>query len=302
MMTESPHGGKHWVRAAATAGGLAVAACAHDATLAPRDVSAPAAGTALARAPYGPPPLVPAPFFGDFSSATGSVWRADQAPAVSWYDLKGSNMHKDFGTFDDSEAYDWNLKNDLDQNLPVVSPFSGTVIRYGTTFPGTASGGTYGAVLVKFGATAMGCMHLTRITVTEGATVTAGQVLGAVSDVGAGAKHLHCAFYDVVQQANRTTKLVSHKVTIVPRNFSLALPSRVVVGGTPVAITARVPFFDGRYTINDPYFANSTYWTSDNKAVAVVSGDGVVRRVKSGATVVRLRFAGKEFVVPVTVQ
>ena len=252
------------------------------------------------------PTSITAPFYG----AIGG-----NGDSVKWYDLTGSTAHKDYGTFDDTNAYDFNLESNREQNLPAVAAAAGTVTtlakainRPASDFPGTLSGGTYGQVLIDHGDWCEGIMHVKDIKVKDGDVVSAGQLLGSISGTGGVPIHLHFAKYKKVEvgtkpgTTEKTYKLVSERVSIGNRDFSLPLPTSVrVKKGLSTQLSATVPFYGGQYKIQDNFYYNNTYWQSANTAVATVSGSGLVRGVKAGSTTVKVKFSGKEFSVGVTV-
>lgn len=150
------------------------------------------------------------PFYGNCTSSSD---------AVKWYNTTGSSAHKAYATFDDSNAYDINLAGDRDQELPVLSPFAGTVTKLGTTFPCTTDGGSLGAVLINIGnGNYVGYMHLKSITVKNGDAVIAGQQIGKIGNVGATNNHLHFAYY-----TREGIVLKSKTVSFTERAFTMPL-------------------------------------------------------------------------------
>ena len=251
----------------------------------------------------------PAPFFGEYGSA-GDAFR--------WYDEAGSKAHKDYGTFDDTKAYDFNLQSNREQNLPAVAVAAGTVTtltkainRPASDYPGTLSGGTWGAVLIDHNGWFTGYMHLKDIKVKDGDTVSSGQLIGSISVTGGVPYHLHFAKYKRIDfgtkpgpkpgQTEKTYKLVSERVTIQNRDFTLQLKSIRIKKGASHQVSATVPFFGGKYKIEDQFYFNNTYWKSSNTALATVSGSGAVRGVKAGNTSITVKFSGKEFSIGVSV-
>lgn len=252
------------------------------------------------------PTTITAPFYGAYGG---------YGDAIKWYDVTGSTAHKDYGTFDDTNAYDFNLQSDREQNLPALAVAAGTVTtlakainRSTTDFPGTLSGGTYGQLLIDHNGWYSGMMHLTNIKVKDGDTVSSGQLVGTISTRGGVPFHLHFSKYRKVDfstkpgTTEKTYKLVSERVTIGNRDFTLPLPTSVQVKkGATFQISATVPFFAGQYKIQDNYYYNNTYWESADGTVATVNGSGLIRGVKLGTTTIKVKFSGKQFSVPVTV-
>ena len=237
-------------------------------------------------------PSVTVPFNGNYSSSSD---------AINFYNVTGSTAHKVYATFDDANAYDINLAGDRDQALPVLSPFAGTVTTLGTTFPGTSSGGTYGAVLINIGnGNYVGYMHLKSITVKSGDAVTAGQQIGKIGNVGVDNNHLHFAYY-----TKEGTVLKSKTVSFTDRAFTMPLSwkeTKVILKvNVSNQITGTVPFGD-KGNIESTTYYNNTNWLSDDSKTAKVDGNGKVTGVKVGTTIIRLKFSGQEFPFPVTVK
>lgn len=241
------------------------------------------------------------PLYGNYTASSD---------AVKWYSTTGSAKHKAYSTFDDSNAYDINLKSDRDQKLPVLSPFAGTVTKLGTTFPGTIDGGTYGAVLIDIGGgNYVGFMHLTGIKVKDGDKITAGQWIGNIGAKGATNNHLHFAYYTKEYAIDPKTKKVtsslkSKSISFSDRPFTMRLawkdPKIVLKPNISSQITASVPFGDKGNIESSTYYSN-TFWSSDDVKIAKVDGNGKVTGVKVGKTTIRLKFSGQEFTFPVTV-
>ena len=237
-------------------------------------------------------PSVTVPFNGTYTSSSD---------AIKFYNVTGSTAHKAYATFDDANAYDINLAGDRDQALPVLSPFAGTVTTLGTTFPGTSSGGTYGAVLINIGnGNYVGYMHLKSITVKSGDAVTAEQQIGKIGNVGVDNNHLHFAYY-----TKEGTVLKSKTVSFTDRAFTMPLSwkeTKVILKvNVSNQITGTVPFGD-KGNIESTTYYNNTNWLSDDSKTAKVDGNGKVTGVKIGTTIIRLKFSGQEFTFPVTVK
>lgn len=263
------------------------------------------------------PPTIYAPFYGDYGKSTNG----DQ-----WYGVTNSPAHKDYLTFDDTNAIDFNVggpDKNLDRNLPVIAPCNGKVVKWGTTFPGTSTGGSYGAVMIAVkDPYYYGIMHMKDINVKEGDTVSQGQTIGTVSNKSPNGitEHIHFAFYKKINIGTDTKpkyKLISQPLSFEGCNnfdltFNYNAPSKkstyyeIKVGKT-MQVSASVPFFSSKYKIEDIYYVNSTWWTSENKEIATVTpGDqknksGLIKGIKEGKTRVKLLFSGKVFYLPVTI-
>lgn len=237
-------------------------------------------------------PQVTVPVWGDYTASSDPI---------KYFNVTGSPLHKAYPTFVDSFAYDLNLQSNREQSLPVLSPFSGTVTTLGTTFPGTISGGTYGAVLIDCGSGIyVGFMHMNNIKVKNGDKVTAGQQIGSISSVGAsGVIHLHFAYYI----KDKSGILRSKTVTFIDRPFNIQLKWKAITvlkANISNQIIGIIPFTNE--SIESATYYNNTFWSSDNISIAKVDGNGKVTGVKVGSTSVRVKFSGKEFSIPVVVK
>jgi murein DD-endopeptidase MepM/ murein hydrolase activator NlpD len=169
-----------------------------------------------------PPSRIPAPFYGRYSGESRKF-----AATSSWFDVPGSPLHRAFATFDDTNAYDLNLADNLDRGIPVLAPAAGKVIPWGRSFPGTVGGGPLGAVMIDHGNWASGMMHMRDVRVKTGDTILGGQVIGFVSSAGALTAHLHFAAYAKEQESGRVIRLLSRRVGFTQRGFLSSEPPSV---------------------------------------------------------------------------
>lgn len=118
---------------------------------------------------------------------------------TGWYHYPGSTYHypsNGWGRADDTYALDLNLPNNNDNGKYVKAIANGVVKQKGSSgwilieHTGTISwkGRTYS----KWWS---GYLHMSNISVNVGQSVTKGQQIGKVSNVGTGSAHLHFAVY-----------------------------------------------------------------------------------------------------------
>lgn len=248
------------------------------------------------------PQRIPLPVFGMFREGATS-------DPEQWYNVCGdcTEGHKEYplAREDETHAVDLNLSNNRDIGLPALAVESGTVVSWYGLFPGTYDGGSFGAVLVRHDSGWYSAyLHLKDITVKAGDRVAPGQMVGVIwnSSAGAISHHLHYAAH-VIQRRHGEDFLVSQPITFTDRSFSLDLPGSISLGiGDRQQVSARVPFFGGRYSIDDPRYFPNTLWSSENPGVARVDGNGLVTGVNRGATRIHLKFSGQTWAIPVTVE
>jgi len=143
---------------------------------------------------------------------------------------------------DDTNAWDLNLYNDLDNGKPVYATAPGVVAD---TFAGVENpSDSYGRVLIEHDYYGnkwwSGYLHMKDINVINGQHVDSGTIIGYISHVSPKSipNHLHFAVY---RGSNTTGGLISFDVPIVARTISLQTAPEVNIAPLPDPIEADEP-------------------------------------------------------------
>jgi hypothetical protein len=155
---------------------------------------------------------------------------------------------------DDTNAWDLNLRNDLDNGKPVYATAPGVV---DDNFAGVENPSeSYGRVLIKHDYYGnkwwSGYLHMGNIQVVRGQEVNTSTVIGYISNVGAPlGNHLHFAVY---RGENTSGGLISFDVPIVSRTISLQTAPEPNITPLPGPIESNEPNKDKLIVIVHGWF------------------------------------------------